>query len=145
LFDARGNLVGIVTFQHREGQNLNFAVPAEWIGEMRQRTSNEVIGSLTRPQARDDARSNGPEQKLLGTWFCTGSIRYTSMEIEFRPNGRLSGRRDGKDFGGSYSLSGKFLRMSSNGVLEGELEEFNSGRFIMNMGNGFRMVCDRRS
>jgi hypothetical protein len=33
LFDASGRLVGIVTFQHRFGQNLNFAVPADWIIE----------------------------------------------------------------------------------------------------------------
>jgi hypothetical protein len=31
LFDASGRLVGIVTFQHRYGQNLNFAVPTDWI------------------------------------------------------------------------------------------------------------------
>jgi len=31
LFDASGRLVGIVTFQHRFGQNLNFALPADWI------------------------------------------------------------------------------------------------------------------
>ena len=34
LFDAGGRLVGIVTFQHRHGQNLNFALPADWIGQM---------------------------------------------------------------------------------------------------------------
>lgn len=39
LFDVSGKLVGIVTFQHRYGQNLNFAVPAEWIGQMRTRES----------------------------------------------------------------------------------------------------------
>jgi serine protease Do len=31
LFDTSGRLVGIVTFQHRYGQNLNFALPADWI------------------------------------------------------------------------------------------------------------------
>lgn len=31
LFDTSGKLVGIVTFQHRYGQNLNFALPADWI------------------------------------------------------------------------------------------------------------------
>lgn len=40
LFDASGRLVGIVTFQHRYGQNLNFAVPAEWIGQMRNREAS---------------------------------------------------------------------------------------------------------
>ena len=38
LFDAGGRLVGVVTFQHRFGQNLNFALPADWINEMQART-----------------------------------------------------------------------------------------------------------
>jgi hypothetical protein len=33
LFDASGQLVGVVTFQHKFGQNLNFAVPADWINQ----------------------------------------------------------------------------------------------------------------
>jgi serine protease Do len=37
LFDERGRLVGITTLQHRTGQNLNFAVPGEWIGELGER------------------------------------------------------------------------------------------------------------
>jgi S1-C subfamily serine protease len=40
LFTADGRLVGIVTFQYREGQNLNFALPADWIDAMRNRLSN---------------------------------------------------------------------------------------------------------
>ncbi len=39
LFDAYGRLVGIMTFQHRSGQNLNFAVPADWIGQVRSRAA----------------------------------------------------------------------------------------------------------
>lgn len=31
LFDTQGRLVGITTFQVENGQNLNFALPAEWI------------------------------------------------------------------------------------------------------------------
>lgn len=31
LFDARGELVGITTFFLEEGQNLNFALPGEWV------------------------------------------------------------------------------------------------------------------
>jgi serine protease Do len=34
LFDTQGRLVGIVTFQHKFGQNLNFAVPADWINKL---------------------------------------------------------------------------------------------------------------
>lgn len=37
LFDTSGRMVGVVTFQTKVGQNLNFAVPADWVGEMRTR------------------------------------------------------------------------------------------------------------
>jgi len=45
LFDSRGQLVGIVTFQHKTGQNLNFALPATWIFEMQNRESSEDISA----------------------------------------------------------------------------------------------------
>ncbi len=31
LFDAQGRLVGVTTFRIKEGQNLNFALPGEWV------------------------------------------------------------------------------------------------------------------
>ncbi|MGE0355666.1 MAG: trypsin-like peptidase domain-containing protein [Burkholderiales bacterium] len=43
LFDAFGRLVGIMTFQHRSGQNLNFAVPADWIAGMRSRSATNPL------------------------------------------------------------------------------------------------------
>ena len=33
LFDDNGRLVGITTFTHADSQNLNFALPAEWIAD----------------------------------------------------------------------------------------------------------------
>jgi hypothetical protein len=48
LFNTSGQLIGIVTFQHRSGQNLNFAVPAAWIGEMTTRDSAEGVAGLLR-------------------------------------------------------------------------------------------------
>jgi tetratricopeptide (TPR) repeat protein len=38
LFDDQGRLVGITTFQFIEGQNLNFALPVDWIGELPKRS-----------------------------------------------------------------------------------------------------------
>jgi tetratricopeptide (TPR) repeat protein len=38
LFDDQGRLVGITTFQIIEGQNLNFALPVDWIGELPKRS-----------------------------------------------------------------------------------------------------------
>lgn len=37
LFDNQGRLVGILSFQFKDAQNLNFATPAEWIAELPQR------------------------------------------------------------------------------------------------------------
>lgn len=37
LFDEEGRMVGITTFLARGGQNLNFAVPAEWVREIPER------------------------------------------------------------------------------------------------------------
>lgn len=34
LFDDQARLIGITTFQKAEGQNLNFAIPVEWIKEL---------------------------------------------------------------------------------------------------------------
>ena len=38
LFDTQARLIGVVTFQTRSGQNLNFAVPADWISQMSNRS-----------------------------------------------------------------------------------------------------------
>ena len=35
LFDGEGKLVGITTFYYKDGQNLNFAIPSEWIADAR--------------------------------------------------------------------------------------------------------------
>jgi curved DNA-binding protein CbpA len=45
LFDSKGQLIGIVTFQHKTGQNLNFALPATWIFEMQNRESSEDVST----------------------------------------------------------------------------------------------------
>jgi S1-C subfamily serine protease len=37
LFDTEGRLVGITSFQRRDSQNLNFALPAEWIASVPER------------------------------------------------------------------------------------------------------------
>jgi tetratricopeptide (TPR) repeat protein len=44
LFNAEGELVGIITFYLKEGQNLNFALPVEWIGELARRNIREMPG-----------------------------------------------------------------------------------------------------
>jgi tetratricopeptide (TPR) repeat protein len=42
LFDEEGRLIGLPTFYLSEGQQLNFAVPVEWISELPKRHKKEV-------------------------------------------------------------------------------------------------------
>jgi len=53
LFDSRGQLVGITSFALAKGQNLNFAVPADWITTVRNKPSLAATkGSLPISAAR---------------------------------------------------------------------------------------------
>lgn len=40
LFDADGRLVGLINYRQRDGQNVNFALPARWMKEIRQRAAS---------------------------------------------------------------------------------------------------------
>jgi serine protease Do len=55
LFDQRGKLVGIITFQMRSGQNLNFAIPVEWLDNMsnRSRDTGREVGGLPARSSAD--------------------------------------------------------------------------------------------
>ena len=47
LFDEEGRLIGLPTFYLSEGQQLNFAVPVEWIWELPKRHKKEVKAGQT--------------------------------------------------------------------------------------------------
>jgi S1-C subfamily serine protease len=51
LFDARGRLIGITTLAMREAQNLNFAVPAEWIRELPERGQAALAAYQGKPSS----------------------------------------------------------------------------------------------
>ena len=63
LFDAQGNLVGITTFQLKEGQSLNFALPGEWI--------SETLTSSTEADAKSSARPSDSELESRA-WLAIG-------------------------------------------------------------------------
>lgn len=53
LFNANGELVGITTFKRR-GENLNFALPADWVRELRERGRSEVEMAKLRAACAED-------------------------------------------------------------------------------------------
>lgn len=70
LVDEQGRLVGIIDYRRRDGQNVNFAAAAAWIGEIEQRA--EADGA--RQALRDGAARLAREQRwtelasLAGDW-----------------------------------------------------------------------------
>jgi hypothetical protein len=75
LFNAEGELVGITTFYLKEGQNLNFALPVEWIAEavgkkIRGRPIVEAPGAPA-PSIEEiwSPAAPAPESKPKESWF----------------------------------------------------------------------------
>lgn len=65
LFDKAGNLIGISTFMHKHGQNLNFAVPIDWAVQLSKTDAppdalasqtDEFSAAATDEPATDDPR-----------------------------------------------------------------------------------------
>lgn len=81
LFDAQGRLVGITTFQVRDGQNLNFALPAGWIAEIPQRARDALAAAA--PAA--PAKSSNTPMPVSGGDFVPGRT------FEYRVTDRLTG------------------------------------------------------
>ncbi|AEF99124.1 serine protease [Methylomonas methanica] len=42
LVDAEGRLLGIITYRHHDGQNVNFAIPAKWLAEIEQHDKSDI-------------------------------------------------------------------------------------------------------
>jgi len=140
LFDASGRLVGIMTFQHRYGQNLNFAVPADWIAEMRARDgSARAATAVAGPHAAAGA-------SIVGRWSCFGTSTGQSGEWAFGEDGAFSITRSGSaPTRGRYQLRGRALQIGGGGdVLNLDLESLAGDRMVLNGGGGNRVACERR-
>jgi len=65
LFDGQGRLIGITTFQGKEGQNLNFALPGEWVRAL-----------PTHPAGPPIAGGRVPTLEDAVVWFYFGSAAF---------------------------------------------------------------------
>jgi len=57
LFDADGNLIGLISYRQRDGQNVNFAFPAQWLKEIGQRAVSADTAEAWRAKALDLERA----------------------------------------------------------------------------------------
>jgi hypothetical protein len=150
LFDLSGRLVGIMTFQHRYGQNLNFALPADWIAGMQTRRAS---ASAPVPTARAAAvpasrtQDDSPQRLILGRWLCFGSISGRNGEYDYREDGTVAvAASDGVRFAGHYAVAGRSVRYNVGGrAFAFAIEGLTRDKMVLNIGaQGQRLVCDRR-
>jgi tetratricopeptide (TPR) repeat protein len=66
LFDEEGRLVGLTTFYLAEGQQLNFAVPVEWIDELPRRHKKDVETAETYVEWLDKWRALETKKDFAG-------------------------------------------------------------------------------
>ena len=94
LLDDQGRLVGITTFQFIEGQNLNFALPVDWIGELPKRAQSapvvakkgglDLLNRAIALEQKQDWRGMlklsqrwvESEPRSLGAWFNLGRAYF---------------------------------------------------------------------
>jgi serine protease Do len=141
LFDAQARLVGIVTFQRRDGQNLNFALPADWIAEMRSRGSNPVASVST------TAAEPTIAEMVVGTWYCFGSLSGNNGEYSYGADGvlRLSLKDGGQKYAVRYQVFNRNIAYNVSGqAFSLVIETITQDRMVQLLGEGNRMACDRR-
>jgi tetratricopeptide (TPR) repeat protein len=101
LFDAQGNLIGITTFQLKEGQSLNFALPGEWI----KASHDDLI------QASKKSSSRGSDAELESTaWLLIGqeAVKDENYDLAAHSFHKSADLKVGYSFQSSLEL-GKLL------------------------------------
>jgi tetratricopeptide (TPR) repeat protein len=58
LFDREGRLIGMPSFQLREGQNLNFALPVDWVVEIAQQAAQPAKSGAAPTTSQNDTASD---------------------------------------------------------------------------------------
>lgn len=150
LFTEDGQLVGIVTFQVRDGQNLNFALPVDWV--LRMSASDRSRGSALPPmrsagplpEGVPAPRSAGTDSALLGTWQCFGPLTGRGITLVFGADGSLGGQMEGRPLNGRYQWRDKQLLLADpSGTQRYLVEEVSAHRLVLSAGSGRRLACSR--
>jgi hypothetical protein len=101
LFDAQGNLIGITTFQLKEGQSLNFALPGDWI----KASHDDLI------QASKKSSSRRSDAELESTaWLLIGqeAVKDENYDLAAHSFHKSADLKEGYSFQSSLEL-GKLL------------------------------------
>jgi serine protease Do len=147
LFDVEGKLVGIVTFQQRSGQNLNFAIPADWIAEMRNRGSSSNASEAASPPVSAPVQTAEPTvaEMVVGKWWCFGSLSGRNGEYSYGADGILQiTLSDGVAASGRYSVAGRKILYQGQDGFAADIDSISAQRMVQVVGDGKRIACERR-
>jgi hypothetical protein len=143
LFDMSGRLVGIMTFQHRYGQNLNFALPADWIGQMRARNASEAVSRA--PFSAEGLQDSAPATLILGQWLCRNWISGQTGQYSFESDGSLSiAMTNGSLAALRYRIAGKALQLfDAKQGMAVMIQELNTRKMVLH-GRDHSIACERQ-
>ena len=144
LFDLSGHLVGITTYHHPYGQNINVALPADWIAQMQARGPS---GSSTPQQVAVAQTQDISTAMIVGRWVCFGSVAGRNGDYTFRDDGRvLVTISEGRPFDSRYSVAKRALQFNSGAqTATFNIESYAQTRMVWLLaGTENRVVCDRR-
>ena len=143
LFDVSGRLVGITTFQHRFGQNLNFALPADWIAQMRARRVTDAGWRVSSISGRSADAT--PSAMIVGRWLCRDWTTGRTAEYNFEVDGRLGiALDDNRAATLSYGVSGRTLHLAdAKGAVTLAIEELTDRKLILH-GRDRSVACERQ-
>jgi hypothetical protein len=82
LFDSEGRLVGVITFGFKDAQNLNFALPSEWILDLPKRNRDRLSDSS--PTQPDQVANPGTASKSAASGFLRVGDRWKYKLIDGR-------------------------------------------------------------
>lgn len=143
LFDMSGHLVGITTYHHPYGPNINVALPADWITQMQARSA-----SASNPQQVAAAQTQDISAALIaGRWVCFGSVPGRNGDYTFRDDGRvLITTSEGRPSDSRYSVAKRALQFNSGAqTATFNIETFTPTKMVWQLGAADnRVVCDRR-
>jgi serine protease Do len=91
LFDEEGRLVGLTTMQLKEGQNLNFAVPINWLQELPARSAamiKEVKQAIARGEMKPTPTPSAPPASQAPAGSGYADIKDMSKLEGYRPQVR---------------------------------------------------------
>jgi S1-C subfamily serine protease len=144
LFDMSGHLVGITTYHHPFGPNINVALPADWITQMQARSASPA----STPQQAAAAQIQDISAALIaGRWVCFGSVPGRNGDYTFRDDGRvLITTSEGRPSDSRYSVAKRALQFNSGAqTATFNIESLTPTKMVWQVGGADnRVVCDRR-